>query len=96
MKKNKANILITGGAGFIGSYIVKLFLKKNFSVINIDKLTYASNRKNLKDIEKLKNYKFIKADIANFHKLKNIIKKYKPQYIINCDAETHVDRSISS
>ena len=73
-EKNKANILITGGAGFIGSYIVKLFLKKNFSVINIDKLTYASNRKNLKDIEKLKNYKFIKADIANFHKLKNIIK----------------------
>ena len=96
MKKNKTNILITGGAGFIGSYIVKLFLKKNFSVINIDKLTYASNRKNLKDIEKLKNYKFIKADITNFHKLKNIIKKYKPQYIINCAAETHVDRSINS
>ena len=96
MKKNKINILVTGGAGFIGSYIVKLLLKKNFFIINIDKLTYASNKKNLKDIEKFKNYKFIKADISNFRKLKTIIKKYEPQYVINCAAETHVDRSIKS
>ena len=89
------NILITGGAGFIGSYIVKRLVKKKFNVINLDKLTYASNVKNLSEIKNNKNYKFIKLDIANLNKLQKIIKKYKPIYVINCAAETHVDRSIN-
>jgi len=96
MIKNNKIILVTGGAGFIGSYIVKRLVKKKFNIINLDKLTYASNIKNLKEIEKRKNHKFIKSDIANIEKLKKIIKKYKPQYIVNCAAETHVDRSINS
>ena len=89
------NILITGGSGFIGSYIVKRFVKKKFNVINLDKLTYASNKKNLDEIKKKKNYKFIKSDLANYRGLKKIIQKYQPNYIINCAAETHVDRSIN-
>ena len=90
------NILITGGSGFIGSYIVKRFVKKKFNVINLDKLTYASNKKNLDEIKKKKNYKFIKSDLANYRGLKKIIQKYQPNYIINCAAETHVDRSINN
>ena len=89
------NILVTGGAGFIGSYIVKFLIKKNFNVINLDKLTYASNIENLVEIKNKKNYKFIKLDIHNLKELKKTIKKYQPNYIINCAAETHVDRSIN-
>ena len=67
MDSNKKNILITGGAGFIGSNFIKLILKRNkYKVINVDSLTYAGNLKNLTDIENNKNYKFIKADISNF------------------------------
>ena len=93
---NKKKILVTGGLGFIGSAIVKQLIKKNYFVINIDCLSYAANLKNLQEIENLKNYKFFKLDISNKNKLKKIFNKYRPEYIINCAAETHVDNSIVS
>ena len=89
-------ILVTGGLGFIGSNLIKFLLKKNYSIINIDKISYSSNPYNLKDIKKNKNYKFIKCDINNKNKFYNILKKYKPKAIFNLAAETHVDRSIDS
>ena len=94
--KNKIKILITGGSGFIGSSIVKKLLKKNILLLNIDCLNYASNKKNLKEVEKNPNYKFLKMDISQKSKLKKIITKYSPNYIINCAAETHVVNSIVS
>ena len=87
-------IIVTGGSGFIGTNLVNLLVKKKFFVINIDKLTYSSNNSN--HINKTKNYKFIKSDINNFKKIKNVIKLYKPIAIFNLAAETHVDRSIDS
>ena len=87
-------IIVTGGSGFIGTNLVNLLLKKKFFVINIDKLSYSSNNSN--HINKTKNYKFIKSDINNFKKIKNVIKLYKPIAIFNLAAETHVDRSIDS
>ena len=83
-------ILVTGGSGFIGSHMVDLLIKKNF-VLNIDKLTYASVRKNFSH----QNYKEINIDINN-NQLSDIIKKYKPEYIINFAAESHVDNSIKN
>ena len=88
-------IIITGGLGFIGSNLIELLLKKNFYVINIDKVTYSSNFYNTKEFNKNKNYKFIKCDIAD-KKIKNIFFKYKPTCIFNLAAETHVDRSIDN
>ena len=82
-------LIVTGGSGFIGSYIVKNALSENFKVLNLDKLTYASIKNNIKD----KNYTFKKFDICS-NKIKQIIKNFQPDYIINCAAETHVDRSI--
>lgn len=94
------NILVTGGAGFIGSHFVRFFLKNHpdFRVVNLDKLTYSGNLENLKDIAgdpKLKRrYEFIKGDIADKKKVESLFKKFKPSYLINFAAETHVDRSI--
>ena len=88
-------VLVTGGLGFIGSNLIKLLLKKNYYVINIDKVSYSSNRYNVKEYDNNKNYKFIKLDI-NSKKLTKILKKYKPIGVFNLAAETHVDRSIDN
>ena len=86
-------IIVTGGSGFIGTNLVNYLIKKNFFVINIDKLTYASNKYDDK-IRNKKNYKLFKIDINNKNKLINLLKKLKPKAIFNLAAETHVDRSI--
>lgn len=91
------NILITGGAGFIGSHLVRLFVKKypNYNVINLDALTYAGNLENLKDIESFKNYKFVKQDICDYGFVNKLFKEYDISGVIHLAAESHVDRSIS-
>jgi dTDP-glucose 4,6-dehydratase len=90
------NILITGGAGFIGSHVVRLFLNTypKYKIYNLDKLTYAGNLENLKDIENHKNYHFLKEDICDFNKMKVLFKEYKITDVIHLAAESHVDRSI--
>ena len=88
--------IVTGGLGFIGSNLIKLLLKSNFFVINIDKMNYASNFYNLKNIKKKTNYKFYKLDICNKKIFGMILKKYKPNVLFNLAAETHVDRSINN
>jgi len=88
-------IIVTGGLGFIGSNLIELLLKKNYFVINVDKVTYSSNFYNTKTFKNDKNYKFIKCDINN-KKIEQIFNKYKPIGIFNLAAETHVDRSIDS
>ena len=87
-------IIITGGLGFIGSNLIELLLRKNFSIINIDKVTYSSNFYNTQDFLKNKHYEFVKCDLNNKHKLSKIIFMKKPVCIFNLAAETHVDRSI--
>ena len=90
------NILITGGAGFIGSHVVRLFVNKypEYHIINLDKLTYAGNLANLKDIENQPNYTFVKADICDFDKMLELFKQYRIDGVIHLAAESHVDRSI--
>ena len=90
------NILITGGAGFIGSHVVRLFVNKypDYKIVNLDKLTYAGNLKNLQDIENAPNYTFAKADICDFEAIVGIFAKYNIDGVIHLAAESHVDRSI--
>lgn len=92
----KRNIIITGGAGFIGSHVVRLFVNKypDYRIINVDKLTYAGNLDNLKDIENCPNYVFVKVDICDFETIMQLMTEYKVDGIIHLAAESHVDRSI--
>lgn len=92
----KKNILITGGAGFIGSHVVRLFVEKyaKYRIINLDKLTYAGNLSNLKDVEDKENYIFVKADICDFDKVLEVFNEYDVTDVIHLAAESHVDRSI--
>lgn len=92
----KRNILITGGAGFIGSHVVRLFVTKypEYHIINLDKLTYAGNLANLKDVEKAANYTFVKADICDYEWITEIFKECRIDGVIHLAAESHVDRSI--
>lgn len=92
----KRNILVTGGAGFIGSHVVRLLVNKypNYRVINLDKLTYAGNLANLKEVERASNYKFVKADICDFGELLNVFQQNEIDGVIHLAAESHVDRSI--
>ena len=87
-------IIVTGGLGFIGSNLVKLLIKKNYFVINVDKVNYASNFYNTRDFSFKKNYKFIRLDINNRLKLRKVLNLHKPIAVFNLAAETHVDRSI--
>jgi len=91
------NIIITGGAGFIGSHVVRRFVNQypNYNIINLDALTYAGNLENLKDIEHFPNYIFEKADITNEPELRLVFEKHQPDAIIHLAAESHVDRSIT-
>ncbi len=93
----KKYLLITGGAGFIGSTLVKhLLLNTDYNVVNLDKLTYASNLDSLKEVENLVSYNFIQGDISDAHLVKEIFSKYRPCAVIHLAAESHVDRSIHS
>ena len=92
----KRNIIITGGAGFIGSHVVRLFVRKypDYRIINVDKLTYAGNLANLRDVEDCPNYKFVKADICDFPLMSSLMASENVDGIIHLAAESHVDRSI--
>ncbi len=92
----KRNILITGGAGFIGSHVVRLFVNKypDYQIINLDKLTYAGNLATLKDVENAPNYTFVKADICDYEAMQELFHKHQIDSVIHLAAESHVDRSI--
>lgn len=92
------NVLITGGAGFIGSHVVRLFVNKypDYKIINLDKLTYAGNLANLKDVENKANYEFVKGDITDATFINTLFEKYQFDSVIHLAAESHVDRSISN
>lgn len=94
----KKNILITGGAGFIGSHVVRYFVQRyeDYNIINLDKLTYAGNLENLSDIDKSPNYTFIKADILDQNAINEIFEQYNIDNVIHLAAESHVDRSIEN
>lgn len=92
----KRNILITGGAGFIGSHVVRLFVNNypQYNIINLDKLTYAGNLANLADVQNAPNYTFVRADICDYDTILGLLKQYSIDGIIHLAAESHVDRSI--
>jgi dTDP-glucose 4,6-dehydratase len=96
MKKFERNILITGGAGFIGSHLVTHFVKKypNYRIVNLDKLTYAGNLGNLLAVEDSTNYTFIKGDIVDLNTVRSVFKAFEIDGVLHCAAESHVDRSI--
>jgi dTDP-glucose 4,6-dehydratase len=98
MKPFKKTILITGGAGFIGSHVVRLFVKKysDYKIINLDKLTYAGNLENLRDIENAANYEFVKGDIVDGDFVHQLFEQYLFDGVIHLAAESHVDRSIAN
>ena len=98
MTSFKKNILITGGAGFIGSHLVRLFVNKypQYKILNLDKLTYAGNLTNLKDIEEKSNYEFLKADIVDGEAMQKLLLERKFDSVIHLAAESHVDRSIAN
>lgn len=93
----KKGILITGGAGFIGSHLTRLFVNKyhDYQIVNLDKLTYAGNLENLKDIEAKPNYTFVKGDIEDMQLVRSLFDKYHFTGVLHCAAESHVDRSIT-
>ncbi|PNQ74792.1 dTDP-glucose 4,6-dehydratase [Hanstruepera neustonica] len=95
--KHKKSILITGGAGFIGSHVVRLFLNSypDYHIYNLDSLTYAGNLENLKDVEKSANYTFLKTDITNESEINKLFDQYRFDGVIHLAAESHVDRSIT-
>ena len=97
-RRKMKTILITGGAGFIGSHVVRLFVTRypQYRILNLDKLTYAGNLANLRDIEKMPNYTFIRADIVDAAAMAEIFRAHQVDGVIHLAAESHVDRSISS
>lgn len=97
MSYSKKTILITGGAGFIGSHLVRRFVNTypEYTIYNLDVLSYAGNLENLKDIQQASNYHFVKADIVDFENLKTLFESIQPDAVIHLAAESHVDRSIS-
>ena len=92
----KEFVIVTGGLGFIGSSVVKKLLNLKFKVLNLDSLTYAANLEKLKEFKSFKNHYFYKCDITDSKKLNRIFNKYKPKYVLNLAAESHVDNSINN
>jgi len=94
----KQTILITGGAGFIGSHVVRLFVEKypDIQIVNLDKLTYAGNLENLSDVDQNPNYTFVKGDIVDRQFVQDLFEQYQFDGVIHLAAESHVDRSITN